>query len=575
MASVPLLFSLLLLPISSFFLWLPWSTHVAFFHPPEPSSFASSASSHLNLDSCRPLPSGPEWCAEPVIHSASRLAYFHCDDSRPWWDPPSQTWEALPQGKKGGSIWVWDLKDSTSQPKQLELHQPTSRQGEVIHPLSLSVVSSKNDPATNVLLVSNHPHARSAGVVDVYRHDVNLYHAVQYDRISGHALKSMNPYRIDAVREQWSLPVEAPKDVRGEVASDDEPAPLPLGPMEVPSFIFTSLATPECVAAGPEEEEKERGGKISSAAPACPRRPGRSTSPSLPQYLLDVLPLPSFIRSSSPYSPSPPRTISQYVALSHSTRPIFDTLASHPSAPPLLRAWDGGGVAGGSNTSLPHIYVGVNSAKMALLEQWDQHWVKGPAAGAELIPDGRTYRDVLARWGSFVTFWSAPLRGSGGEEDGASAGAPVLGMDVDSFGRVWTVGPLSMGRVVKRIEELRRRRGVEEEDKDDAELSPSPGALVRQTTYVHRLGAAIGHPWEVERLARAKKRGIWLPKQFFSTVVYRLGLTSPAASAGYLPGAPTGVAVDEEGRRVIITSSWERRGAVCEFKEGWVEEQGE
>lgn len=109
----PMVISSIVLPIAAILLYLPYTFHTGLFH----SSLALKADllqADLNLDSCSRLdiPSEMGWCAEPVVQKSTGMAYFVCDDSRPWWDPVRMIWEQAPPGKQGGSLWAWDLKVS-------------------------------------------------------------------------------------------------------------------------------------------------------------------------------------------------------------------------------------------------------------------------------------------------------------------------------------------------------------------------------------------------------------------------------------------------------------------------------
>lgn len=417
-----------------------------------------------------------------------------------------------------------DVQDPSSSPRHLELTSQVDAM-EIFHPLSVSVMPSSDDasPDANILLIANHPFAGSAGTVDVYRHPLSggevTEHVAFYDRIEGKALDNQSPYRIEAVNEHWGLPIS--------------PAVAGAGPdIKVPSFLFTAVPSPD----------KPKGG-------LGPMLRGSGTvlsrKPTLFEYLGDVF---------LPTRPSPPKDVFFHLSTAYSAKSAFATTTSYPHHPPLVRAWDGAGKKGGSNSSMHNVFVTGTAAKNSLFEQWDQHWVRGPHYGAEVITNKKVWRDVQVRWPSFITIWNKGFD------------RVLRGISVDSLGRLWTVSSADEGLSEKLVETLRMGNSTED---------IQPGVLVHQTTYVHRVGAAVAHPWEVERIGAAKKRGMWLPKEFFTSLIYRRGTKGDTASGekavGFLPKAPTGIAVDDERKRVIVTSSWDEGIAVCQWKDGWVE----
>lgn len=112
MPNIPLLVSLVVIPISSILLYIPWTNHKTLFYPASSSKVAESLTTNLNLDSCSRLvaPEGFGWCSELVVERSSATGYFVCDDQQAWWDPVRGRWEAAPSETKGGSLWAWDLK---------------------------------------------------------------------------------------------------------------------------------------------------------------------------------------------------------------------------------------------------------------------------------------------------------------------------------------------------------------------------------------------------------------------------------------------------------------------------------
>lgn len=550
MANVSLLVSAILIPLSSFLIWLPWSAHVKLFYPSSNSQLASALASNLNLDSCSPLQSSassdsPQWCSEVRVNNASGWAYFACDDTRPWWDPVRHLWQTPPADRRGGSIWAWNIQDADARPFKLQL--ATQYTDEPFHPISISIVRAKEEESdsdnssnnhNNLLLISNHPQAHYKGVVDIFSHSLASAEAVHYRRVEAFGLAHQTPYRIEGIPEQWSEAVKPA--VHGETGLA----------LQLPSFIFTALGSP-C------ETEDQKGSKTSATC-GTPLQT-RAQKPTITQYLWDVL-------WASRLHPSPRSDVFIHIASGYTARSLYQLdLGSH-AVPPLVRAWDGGGSLGGSNSTFLNLLTISTSLKSAVLEQWDQHWVRGEGFGVETVTNPKTFKQGLVRWPSFVTFWNHRLANV------------VSAHDVDRYGRIWTAGPADQGKAWALAESLAQGR-----DAQGIKPEEEAGALVHQATYVHRVGPSVGHPWEVERLGNARRRGLWLPKEFYSSLVYRRGVqpsTAVAAAAdlgdglraGYLPGAPTGIAVDEERKQVIVTSSWQPLAAVCKFKEGYVEE---
>ncbi|CAO1634764.1 unnamed protein product [Parajaminaea phylloscopi] len=553
MADPVLIVSGVLIPICAFLLWLPWSSHIAHLYPTSKPAGAALLSSDLNLESCAPISTGsqhigPQWCAEPVVHNTTGWAYFACDDTRPWWDPVRHVWEAAPDGRQGGSLWAWHIADVGAQPFKLDIGSEGP-----FHPLSVSVVaaapSQKDDGLAaapgNLLVVSNHPFAHRKGVVDVFYHQTESAHSHEahlYRRVAGAGLSHHSPYRVVALaEEQWSEPVAAASN------SDSRPQ------LKLPSFLFTAVAPPVPCSTGKEsasdgsddEGDDTIGAKLCSPSGIQPH----ASAPTIVEHLWEVI-------WANLFKPSTPAHVFMHIAAGYAAKPIVDLDRTTSYYPPLVKPWDGGGSAGGSNTTLLHLLVTSTSLKSAVLEQWDQHWVRGQSYGVTNVVNPKTFKKGYVRWPSFITFWNSAIKGR----------VPAS-LDVDRYGRVWTAAAADQGAVQRLIDSLRRAPSGASHSVD-----AQPGALIHQTTYIHRVGPSIAHPWEVERLGSARKRGLWLPKEFYTSLIYRRGIaSSPSDQTGYLPRAPTGIAVDEHRRRLIVTSSWDENVAVCSFKEGYVE----
>ncbi|CAO1625425.1 unnamed protein product [Sympodiomycopsis kandeliae] len=490
MTNKSLLISLIIIPISSILLYLPWQKHLSLFHP-------ATSPSDLNLESCSPIPN-LEHCAEPLVVKEISRAYFVCDDSRPWWDPVRFKWQKIPEGRKGGSIWTWDLNDG--EPYQLDL---LSHREERFHPLSISAAVEKSGTINEhvVLLVSNHPYAGKPGVVDVFKHVTQEKKVVHYERVQDTALAGQSPYKVVAVPEQWGESQSS-----GLIEGEDT--------IRIPSFLFSPLALPS-------EQYNYT---------------AQTTPPSITTYLRSLF---------WPSIRSPENKIHLHLSSAYTSKKLFSPASTSLTHPITFTTWNGGG---SSNTTLNSIYTSSVGAKTAIIEEWDQHWVRGQLYGTEKHLNKKTWKEVLIRWPDFVTFWNVPQQ------------SLTTGVDVDSLGRLWTVSTSSHGMTEQRIEDL--ANGL------PSDQLTRTGGTIHQMTYLHRLGISIAHPWEVSRLASAKKRGIWLPKEFYSTLVYR-----SSSKQGPMPNAPTGIAVDEDRQRVIVTSSWDHKVAACKWKEGWVEMQ--
>lgn len=434
-------------------------------------------------------------------------------------------------------------QDSSSTPIRLTVQ--SSHQAQPFHPVSISVASPRSQEdstAFNILIVSNHPKAKEAGVVDILRHEFNSSDARLYERVDGIGLSQQSPSQVIAVAEQWSEPVPPEHD-------EQNGGP----PMALPSFIFSAFAQ-RCAETSPSDKD-------------CNAIALLANPPTITQYLVDVL----WHRMRRP---SAPRQVYLHLAASHISRPLVSAVSTLPSHPALVEAWDGGGTLGGSNSSILQVYVASLGPQMAIVEQWDQHWVQGPTFGAEVAENRRTLKEALVKWPSFVTFWNKAFD------------LPLRGVTRDAYGRLWTVGAVDEGRAEALVQSLRRSPSTTDTGIDAVDPAIDAGAVIHQTTYIHRVGPAMAHPWELERLGKARKRGLWLPKEWFTSQVYRRGVAPSSKQAGaegssssqakprkgFLPQAPTGIAVDLDRKRVFVTSSWDQGVAVCAFKEGFVEE---
>ena len=527
----------------------------------------------LNLKSCEKVSApGLSFCDDAVIYQG--MAYITCDPLRLWNDPVRGVWEETPVAARrkidsAAGIWAWDLRQEGSVPRKLKLKDYPV---EHIHPLGVSVVNAdpsqlnSSDPQSLLLLVSNQPKARQRTVVDVFLHDLdNASGGRQNDKLIHHTrLRSdhfvldrkkdtaaVSPYRITPFLEQYSPPLPSE-----HVTSSKRT-------VQIPSFFFTALADPI----------KTQGASQTAF----------SNYIEFVKYLL----VPTHAAS--------PRDLYLYLARAAKTTAALTPLGSWPGFAPHAKAWDGGGERAGYNSSAAMIMTLDTSTEDSSLHLWDQHWVQGIEAGIEEEPDPYAWlQDQRAgipserksgvrpveRWiknyhPSFLNFWSKKLR------------YPSTALDVDDWGRSWTGGSPDTFVADKWISYLRHSfaQGKAPHEAPEAASVKRPATLVDQTTYIYRQGSTVAHPWEMERMKLIRDRGVFIPKDYISTTIFKEG-EKPAAQEwkpilvsedgskqyGFVPTLPTGMAVDRVGQMVLITGAYEERGvAKCTIPADWAE----
>lgn len=372
-------------------------------------------------------------------------------------------------------------------------------------------------------------------MVDVLVHDLSgtggraSNVARHHTRIEGSALGesgTANPYRLSIFAEQYSPPIAAHEG--------------PDRKLRVPSFFHTSVPARE--------------------SPDVPVQ-GKSLSP--------LAHIRTFL------SPAARARVSLFLARGNVSKEVIWGVSSWPGFAPVAKAWDGGGNRAGANSSAhTMIVLGVGGGD-ASVQEWDQHWVR-VEDGVEDVDD--PYADQSASVGvksklrlytpSFINFF------------GKTLDYPATSLDVDALGRFWTAGSGDTAAVDAWVAYLREAGGQSRSGSD----AIRPGSRVEQTTFVHRAGPSVAHPWELERLARVRARGMFLPKEHLGLPIFSapstrgsepfkpLSNNAKGEEMGFLPTAPTGIAVDHARGIVLVVGAYEERGvAMCAMPEGWAE----
>ncbi|KDN52324.1 hypothetical protein K437DRAFT_243783 [Tilletiaria anomala UBC 951] len=547
----------------------------------------------LNLDSCARITApGLKFCDDVVLHQPSGMAYVSCDPSRLWWDPVRGIWESVPasaprelrEPAEGSAevagIWSWDTRQEGSLPKKLKLAHLPRRGG--FHPYGIAVVNADNqnlnasDPGSLLLLVSNQPEPARSSIVDVFVHDINdaaqggrqnteLQHHLRLgpDHFTPDAKAQtppVSPHRLTIFHEQYSpaLPPQHNPSSRRKIV--------------MPSFFFSATPDPSAFAS----------------------KDGKSVKLGIDNY-------PDFAKHMlfPKRQPSPPRYLYFYIAKAAKSVPIAE-LSSWPGFVPQVHAWDGGGKRAGFNSSAAMLMSVNTGAEVSSLHQWDQHWVHGVEAGLEVEQD--PYAEFKDRQESipteeesgikpperyihnyrpqFVNFWTRPLK------------SPSFALAIDDWGRAWTAGTQETGLTDAWIAYLRHTlaRGLPAHKGVGAASVRRPSTLIEQTTHVFRQGSVTAHPWEMERMKLVRDRGIFIPKEFIGTNIYRaharpaadewqpISLSSSSSrdgssiQLGFLPTLPTGMAVDRVGKTLYVTGAYDERGiAKCSIPGNWAE----
>ncbi|KAE8216104.1 hypothetical protein CF327_g716 [Tilletia walkeri] len=577
-------------------------------------------------------------CDEIALHKHSGNAYFACDDTRLWRDPLRLLWEdegTLPKSRKGGSIWHLDLNDAFSLPTRLDvLDSPDEGRGG-FHPAGLTVTTTNvtqhnsSAPDSILLLVANYPQRASSGVVDVLVHDLrksptSLRHHRRLDSSHFHANwrgstpssatvdgrdkrvedrevgDQLSPWRLSVFLEQWSPPLPA-----------DSPSSSSTKDIPIPSFFFSSAPS------------------IPSNVSLISQHQGSGANfehmalPSLKDYLLDFF-LPSHSSRAHLAALKPPAHIYTYIANGAVSVPASDGTISVPIGaglgaassgkaralagfPPIPRAWDGGGEISGRNNSASIVLVlGTQGSKSSVIEH-EQHWVRPIGSLLRFFIQSPVYSaakrlhfggdGAVARWGDkevvavytpqFVTFLSQTF------------GNLQMALANDLWGRFWTAG--NVGGMDSARKWLMYLYAVSSGIPPSEDKTPGrPATIITQVTHLYRHGPSVAHPWELDRLKRPREAGMFLPKEFYPTPIFRSGASpitdgvgewepisiQPAAGSngteggprkvakqlGFLPTLPTGLEVDHERGWVLVSSVWDERGAArCEIPKNWAE----
>ncbi|CAD6944317.1 unnamed protein product [Tilletia caries] len=542
-------------------------------------------------------------CDDIALHKPSGNAYFACDDTRLWRDPLRLLWDE-PPGQGQGAFHPAGLTVTTANTSQYN--------------------SSKPDAL--LLLVSNHPVPSQPGVVDVLVHNLTttatsdvLRHHRRLDASHFHANwrgssdkiakedgrdsriedreagPQLSPWRLSVFLEQQSPPLPADNSKTDHSLS-----------LTIPSFLFSSAPSLPSSSNTNQTALHDASSAFTHLA-----------LPTISEYLTEVF-LPSHSTRAHIRALKPPAHIYTYLANGAVSVPAADGtlslpttgVASSPSSlalpgyPPIPRAWDGGGLTGGRNHSAAVVFVLANQGTKSLLVEYEQHWVRPVGAllrffieqplysaakrlwwggdGAVSVWKGREVAGVYTP--QYVTFVS---QGFGGVQ-GAFAH--------DSLGRFWTVG--AEGGMEAARSWLRHLYAVLSSRQKGEGRATRPGTRITQVTHLYRHGPSVAHPWELDRLKRPREEGMFLPKEFYPTPIFR---TSPSSDAvgqweplviqpagngstekgpvrrvakqlGFLPTLPTGLEVDHERGWVLVSSVWDERGAArCEIPKGWAE----
>ncbi|KAK0543536.1 hypothetical protein OC845_006077 [Tilletia horrida] len=596
----------------------------------------------LNPHYCEQIPELAH-CDDIAVHKPSGHAYFTCDDTRLWKDPLRLRTDDAPASRKGGSIWHLDLNDPASVPHPLDLGGLPAGG---FHPAGITLTTvnftqhNHSDPSGIMLLVSSYPEYASAtgsaphpGVVDVLVHDLGsasskLRHHRRLGPSHFHAnwrgstpLKGrerveeadagtqLSPWRLSVFLEQESAPL--PPDVAGS------------GPdLSIPSFFFSSAPvlseTANLTALrrpihtdGDAEDEQDFFPHLAKPNPLA--------------YLTDAF-LPGSASRAHVNLIKPPAHIYVYVAQAATSMPSSDgTMAvssgllgggsassssagALPGYPPIPRAWDGGGEAAGRNNSASSVFVLGTTASRSGVHEYEQHWVRPipsllrlfielPAytaakrkhyGGEKAVSIWNDKAVIFAYTPQFVTFMSQQFNNV----------QSAIGNDV--LGRFWTAGSLGGSDAARKwLNHLRKKSSSDSASASSSkELTPPaprrPPTTVNQITHLYRHGPSVAHPWETERLRAPREAGMFLPKEFYSTPIYR---SAPAPlpeeddvgqfraltlqpveggkrvkTMGFLPTLPTGLEVDHERGWVLVSSVWDERGAArCEIPKHWAE----
>lgn len=604
--------------------YIPYQSHLKLHGAHLNPGTLATQDQYLNLQHCEPVsprlpnqsagPAEPSFCEDVVLDSRTGMAYLSCDPTRLTWDARAGIFEdsgaTLHDEIGAPAIWAWDTTQNrlprrlfiSSPPPWAKVQAPADLQS-TFHPLGIAVTASnpyyldevepdqdsRPAPPANLVLVANHPYANQTGVVDVFVHDLDKVggkdNAVLrwIKRIEGEALQArlidpdeaytVNPFRIAVYAEQYSesiprdytkgshISTATPQDL---VSIEQDPAKLAASWVRVPSLFVTSLPDPALRDYAAKNDARR------SALYDAFWKPFAAVL--FPSHAKEA---PDRLRKIFVYHASVGKTLMSR----------FDggEPAQWDTFPPLFQTWDGNGKKGGSNSSVATIFVPSLSSDTAKVQEWEQHWVRGVAGGIRehviAAPDinnsGNDLKHLIKTYTpSFVNFFSSERE------------YPIRALAVDNMGRFWTAGNPQTTAVENWISHQRTKRLeklglVVSVTPTDAPVRPA--ANIEQTTFVYRhFGSVIAHPWDFEKLATMKKRGIWLKKEYHTFTVFKSpdeALTQVQARTkdqliekGFLPTVPTGLAIDTASGHLYVTGAYEERGiARCKLPHDWVE----
>ncbi|PWN41058.1 hypothetical protein IE81DRAFT_324975 [Ceraceosorus guamensis] len=528
---LPTITSAVCFALLSVALYHPYTQHLALHH-----THHVAPSFPTNKPKCDLQPE-PRHCIDVVVHQSSRLAYLICDADQGTgrWSPAESRWEH----QEGGSVWYWDYTKSGAKPTRLHLHDD-SRKDTGFHPVAIALadphpadLANLHDPETTVLLVSNRDEKLENSGVGIYVHErasasLRLHSRIDAQHLASRsqgAAYSATPNRLLTAATQWSPALEP------NVSQGADPA---AGALRLPSFFFL---------------------------------PGKPAGVSSLQSS-DLSSKPSFFKFAQSFFMDGPlnRGHSADIHFFAARTRTVDQVTSQPSAwhqgsaAPLLAGWDGGGESMARNSTNPHIYVASAGSGTSGVTEWEEHWVRGIEAGIResadpYVPAADKEKKVNRYVPSYVTlFEHRPT-------------LPPTALSADRLGRLY------LGESLDPPVVLRRWTSWLRSSQRDALASapPRPRGQVSQVTFIHRWSSLTAHPWDTGRLSDARKKGIFLPKKYFSLPLF--ASDNSEHQRAWSPTPPTGVAVDQDLAKVIITSTWDERGvAICDLP-SWAEQK--
>ncbi|KAK9716721.1 hypothetical protein K7432_006710 [Basidiobolus ranarum] len=135
------------------------------------------------------------YCESLQIERETGLVYLSCEVERDRWNPVMGRLDERVD-KQSGSIWVYNLTDSTKTPHQLQLVNFV----EEFHPLGMSITKHPHEADTLLLYVVNL--RRASKVVEIFKTNLQKPSSLEYIRTIQHVLiKNPNELDIDTTRE--------------------------------------------------------------------------------------------------------------------------------------------------------------------------------------------------------------------------------------------------------------------------------------------------------------------------------------------------------------------------------------